>query len=94
MEGSAVGKYVIFGKCRDLHIMRISVLALLVRSYHRLGQSKRGWCVVLYIASLLDSLGCQTVTLRTRRIVLASPNVVAASSCGLYPCPIRLGVRL
>ena len=60
-------------------------------SAHRLGQSKRGCCSLLCVVSSLDSFGCQTVTLH---IVLASPNVVAASSCASYPCSIRFGVRL
>ena len=52
---------------------------------HRLGQSKRGCCFLLCVISLLDSSGCQIVTLH---IILASPNMVAASSCDSYTCSI------
>ena len=83
MEGSAVGKYVIFGKCRDLHFT--SARALFVWKHHRLGQSEHGCCFLFCIVSLLDSFRCHIVTLH---IVLASPNVVAASSCDSYTCSI------
>ena len=73
------------------HILTRFVWMSDCNSAHRLGQSKRGCCSLLCVVSTLDSFGCQTVTLH---IVLASPNVVAASSCASYPCSIRFGVRL
>ena len=73
---------------------KFSAPALFVQTHHRLGQSEHGCCFLLRVVSSLDVLGCHTVTLSTRRIVLASPNVVAASSCASYPCSIRFGVRL
>ena len=42
----------------------ISTQALLVRKHQRLGQSEHGCCFLFCVVSLLDALGCHTVTLR------------------------------
>ena len=147
MEGSAVGKCVIFRKSCDLHFtthyfhaglacleipsswpVQTWLLLPLVchiltqfisvpycTSAHRLGQSKHGFCFLLCVASLLDSFGCHCNSAHhlgqskhgycfllcvvsplhafwchivTLHIILASPNIVAASSCDLYTCSI------
>ena len=68
----------------------MSLTRKLVRTHnHRLGQSEHGCCFLLCVVSSLNSFQCHIIPLH---IVLASPNVVSASSCVLYPCLICLGV--